>query len=194
MALDKAKAAKQLIKELEKNHLLQRACNKLGIARSSVYRWMQEDVELATKIKAAQSIGRRTMSDYVESKLLKNIEGGNQRSIEFWLKSNNDRYRSNDKALDRQIQQLKEQVSESEAALAAVGKNFYSEFMDLRKLRDYTSSELKNAEQSSLGQRSLTEHDLEVIEQARRMLKRIMIADYITSTGELPEEDDELVD
>ncbi len=194
MALDKAKTVKQLVKELEKNYLLERACKRLGVTRSTVYRWMQEDVELATRIRAAQSVGRRTMSDYVESKLLKNIEGGNQRSIEFWLKSNNERYRANDKTHDRQIQKLEEKIRESEAALAAVGKNFYSEFMDLRKLRDYMRLELENTERSSAEYRNLTEYDLKVVEQARKMLKRMMIADYITHIGGLPEEDDDLAD
>ena len=197
MALDKPKALKELVKELEKNYLLQRACSKLGLTRSTVYRWMQEDPAFAAELRAAQGIGRRYMSDYVESKLLKNVEDQNQRAIEFWLKSNNEHYRSHEKALQRRIDGLKEQLSEAQAALAAYPNDELYEYMDLEKFRDYLGSKEWNEGFKLLERihQGGTPKEQEVLRQVKLILKQTSLAkNAIKAEIRFLEENDDLVD
>lgn len=86
---------KQLLRLLEENPNLLRACKTIGIARSTLYRWMENDTDFRDAVRDAQEIGQDTMNDYVESKLIENARNGVPRSIEFFLRHNNPRYASN---------------------------------------------------------------------------------------------------
>lgn len=79
---------------LRENPNLQRACKKAGIARSTLYRWMEDDTSFRDDVRDAQEIGQDTMNDYVEAKLMENIQNNTQRSIEFYLRHNNPKYAS----------------------------------------------------------------------------------------------------
>lgn len=79
---------------LRENPNLQRACKKAGIARSTLYRWMEDDTSFRDDVRDAQEIGQDTMNDYVEAKLMENIQNNMQRSIEFYLRHNNPKYAS----------------------------------------------------------------------------------------------------
>lgn len=197
MALNKRKVLKELVKELEKNYLLQHACNKLGLTRSTVYRWMQDDEEFAVTIRAAQAVGRRFMSDYVESKLLKNIENQEQRAIEFWLKNNNEHYRSAEKAAQKKFDQLADELKQSRAALKAVGQeSIYKDFIDWQKVMKYVESdEFKTAEEIRRGvYTGDMPHDRAVLEQARKIVAEMKRAEFFTDTSNLPDEYIDLVD
>ena len=43
------------------------ACKKAGIARSTLYRWMEDDTSFRDDVRDAQEIGQDTMNDYVEA-------------------------------------------------------------------------------------------------------------------------------
>ena len=79
---------------LQENPNIQRACKKAGIARSTLYRWMEDDTTFRDDVRDAQEIGQDTMNDYVETKLLENIQNNNQRSVEFYLRHNSQKYAS----------------------------------------------------------------------------------------------------
>ncbi len=79
---------------LRENPNLQRACKKAGIARSTLYRWMEDDTSFRDDIRDAQEIGQDTMNDYVEAKLMENIQNNMQKSIEFYLRHNSQKYAS----------------------------------------------------------------------------------------------------
>lgn len=79
---------------LRENPNLQRACKKAGIARSTLYRWMEDDTSFRDDVRNAQEIGQDTMNDYVEAKLMENIQNNIQRSIEFYLRHNSQKYAS----------------------------------------------------------------------------------------------------
>ncbi len=85
---------KRVVKELESNPNIERACVKLSIARSTLYRWMDEDEEIEVRIEMALEVGRGRYIDICESKLMENIARGDQRSIEFFLRGNSSRYRT----------------------------------------------------------------------------------------------------
>ncbi|MFZ3009933.1 MAG: hypothetical protein WA030_02860 [Candidatus Microsaccharimonas sp.] len=83
----------QLLRELESNPLIERACKKVGIARSTYYRWCEADISFKEKSVIAQDKGRDKLNDFVESKLLENIGNNQQTAISYWLSHNTARYR-----------------------------------------------------------------------------------------------------
>lgn len=197
MVLNKLKVRKDLIQELEKNYLLQPACSKIGLTRSTVYRWMKDDQEFDQAVKMAQSVGIKYMSDYTESKLFKNIENQEQRAIEFWLRNNNERYKMRDRAADRTINNLNQQLKESQAALANVGPNsLYTRFLNVEEVTKYfKSSKYREEEKLRKGiYKESTIHDKEIMDQVRKIIAQEKFAKLAQSAGILPEENDELAD
>jgi len=92
-------AKKQLIEILEKNPILQPACDRCGIGRSTFYRWKQEDKAFAKDVDKAIVEGRILVSELAESKLMSAIKSENLGAIRYWLTNNDPRY-SNKLELD----------------------------------------------------------------------------------------------
>lgn len=108
------KLEKELIEELEKTGIILSACSKVGLPRSTFYRWYREDLEFKFMIDDAVQLGRANMVDFAESKQIKNIEAGNQRAIEFYLKHNDPRYRNmNSRELSEAMQRIEESNREA---------------------------------------------------------------------------------
>lgn len=106
---------KQLIAELEKHGNVFNACGKLGLATSTYYRWLKEDTIFKSKATEAIEIGRLNMTDFAESKLLQNIQAGDQRAVEFQLKGNDRRYMPmNHKNLTEAIEKYRKENDMSE--------------------------------------------------------------------------------
>jgi hypothetical protein len=85
---------KKILQELENNPLVERACRKVGIARSTYYRWCKSDGNFRTIAEQSQEQGRGKMNDFAESKLLENVSNNQQPAINFWLSHNTSRYRA----------------------------------------------------------------------------------------------------
>lgn len=120
MALNKERTIKKLLEALETSYLLAHACKKVGVSRRTVYRWMDEDIELAREIREAQFFGKLNVSDFVEGKLMKNIESGNERSIEYWLGHNSERYKHNirnERHYEKKIKRLESELREARSAM-----------------------------------------------------------------------------
>ncbi len=78
---------KLLLEHLEKTPIVQIACEKSGVGRSTYYRWLEQDKKFARSAKQALSKGILIMNDLAESQLLKSVRDGNMTAIIFWLKS-----------------------------------------------------------------------------------------------------------
>lgn len=87
------KLVSKLLSELERTGIPLTACSKVGVPRSTYYRWRQENIVFKLQTDEAIQIGRENITDLAESKLVKNIGDGNQRAIEFQLRHNDSRYR-----------------------------------------------------------------------------------------------------
>lgn len=59
------------------------ACNKAGISRTQLYKWMQDDEEFAAKVHEL----RDTALDFVESALFSQIQNGSTAATIFYLKT-----------------------------------------------------------------------------------------------------------
>lgn len=83
----------RLLRELENNPLIERACKKANVGRSTYYGWCAADANFKAQAYEAQQRGRAKFNDFVESKLMENINDHHYPSIALWLRSNHDAYR-----------------------------------------------------------------------------------------------------
>ncbi len=82
----------KLLKILEEIPFVTTACKKLGIAKSTFYRWVADDASFRSYVRISRTKGRLNVGDMVESKLMQGIQNGDSRLIMFYLKHNNSRY------------------------------------------------------------------------------------------------------
>ncbi len=82
----KTSKQKQLILEqLKKTPIIQVATEKVGIARSSFYRWKAKDPKFATAVDEAIDQGVSLMNEYAESMLISAIKDQNLTAVFYWL-------------------------------------------------------------------------------------------------------------
>lgn len=92
LAAKQEKLKENLIEQLRKTPIVQVACEKLGIGRTTFYRWKKEDREFAEAVEIAINSGADLVSDMAESKLVGSIKEGNLSAIFFWLKNRHKSY------------------------------------------------------------------------------------------------------
>jgi hypothetical protein len=83
----------KLLKEIEKFGNVYSSCLKVGISRSTYYRFKEKDKKFREKANEAENLGRANISDVAEYGLLQNIKKGDQRAIEYALNHNSKRYK-----------------------------------------------------------------------------------------------------
>ncbi len=81
------------LEQLRKIPIVQVACEKVGIARNSVYRWRKEDPEFAKAMDEALAEGEAIVNDMGESQLLTLMKEKNWHAISFWLRKRNPKFR-----------------------------------------------------------------------------------------------------
>ena len=81
-----------LLEQLKKTPIVQIACEKTGIGRTTYYRWRKEDGEFKKNADAALKEGSSLVNDMAESQLLGAIRDGNMTAIIFWLKHHHNQY------------------------------------------------------------------------------------------------------
>lgn len=83
----------QIIEEFKKTPIILVVCQKIGIGRTTYYRWVNEDINFAKFVEEAIRFGIQTVNDYAESKLIANIQKGDNTAIIYWLKHNHQKYK-----------------------------------------------------------------------------------------------------
>jgi hypothetical protein len=90
---DRIKADQDLLLEqLKKTPIVQIACEKTGVGRSTYYRWREEDKEFAKNADDALQEGSLLINDMAESQLLSAVRDKNMTAIIFWLKHHHKAY------------------------------------------------------------------------------------------------------
>lgn len=92
MAHRKKPKQAQLLKELETTPIVSVACQKVGISRATVYRWMEEDEGFADAAREAKNRGVDLVNDMAESQLIKGIRDDKTSYVMFWLRNNHTNY------------------------------------------------------------------------------------------------------
>lgn len=81
-----------LIEQLKKTPVVQVACEKCGVGRSTYYRWRKEDAEFTQLSDQALLDGSLLVNDMAESQLMSAIKDKNMTAIIFWLKHHHPAY------------------------------------------------------------------------------------------------------
>ena len=84
--------ADQFLAEQLRPQLLQGACQKTGISRSTYYRWRKENKKFKRYADKAIRAGTLFVNDMAESQLLSAIGDKNMTAIIFWLKNHHPVY------------------------------------------------------------------------------------------------------
>jgi len=82
-----------LLEQVCKIPIIQVACEKIGVARATVYRWKTEDEPFRTKLEQALAEGEALINDMGESQLLSLMKEKSWPAISFWLRHRNPKFR-----------------------------------------------------------------------------------------------------
>jgi hypothetical protein len=88
----KEKEKEILLGQLQKTPIVQLACEKTGVSRSTYYRWREADQEFAKDADEALHQGNLLMNDFAESTLLSAIRDGNIMAAMQWLRHHHPLY------------------------------------------------------------------------------------------------------
>lgn len=82
----------KILENLKQVPIISVACQKLGIGRSSFYRWKIEDKLFSKEADKALREGRQLINDLAESQLISAIKEQNMTGIIYWLRNNHPGY------------------------------------------------------------------------------------------------------
>ncbi len=81
-----------MLEQLKKTPVVQICCEKLGVSRSTYYRWREEDPEFTKQADLALAEGVALVNDMAESQLLSAIRDRNISAIFYWLNHRHSAY------------------------------------------------------------------------------------------------------
>lgn len=82
----------KILENLKQVPIISVACQKLGIGRSSIYRWKTEDKLFSKEVDKALQEGKQLINDLAESQLISAIKDQNMTGIIYWLRNNHPGY------------------------------------------------------------------------------------------------------
>lgn len=81
------------LEQIRKIPIIQVACEKVGVARSSVYRWRDEDEKFRKELEEALTEGEALINEMSESQLISLIREKSWQAISFWLRKRSPKFR-----------------------------------------------------------------------------------------------------
>lgn len=82
----------RILAQLRQLPIVEVACKKIGVSRSSFYRWKKDDPEFSKAVHEAIIEGENLICDMSESQLISLIRDKNFQSIQLWLKTHHPKY------------------------------------------------------------------------------------------------------
>lgn len=107
-----------IIEQLKKTPIVSLAAEKIGIGRSTYYRWRKSDSRFSSLADSAIAEGSLLVNDMAESQLLSAIRDGNLTAVIFWLKYHHPSYETRIElrqaagAGDKNLTQMQKQAAE----------------------------------------------------------------------------------
>lgn len=106
------------LEQLRKTPIIQVVCEKVGVGRTSLYRWRKDDPVFDEAIREAIELGTHLVNDLAESKLIKLVQDGDFGPIRFWLQTHHHKYANHlrvsiDKPRDELTDEEKAEISTS---------------------------------------------------------------------------------
>lgn len=81
-----------LIAQLERTPIIELACDKVGVSRTTFYRWIHSSKEFTKAVEKSMTTGREFINDLAESQVISLIKQGEIKAIRLWLAHNSNRY------------------------------------------------------------------------------------------------------
>ena len=82
----------RVIETLKNIPVISVACQKVGVGRSSFYRWKSQDRLFSKEANEALQEGKQLINDMAESQLISAIKDQNMTAIIYWLRNNHPGY------------------------------------------------------------------------------------------------------
>jgi hypothetical protein len=89
-----ASEKKVLLEQLRKIPIVQIACERADIGRTTYYRWRREDETFKKSADEAMQDGEEMINDLSESQLITLIKEKNFSAIQLWLRQHHPKYRT----------------------------------------------------------------------------------------------------
>lgn len=107
------------LEQLQKTPIIQVVCERLSIARTTLYRWRREDPAFEEQVQSALEEGTGLINDLAESKLIKRISEEDMSAIRLWLQTHHARYSNKVQvSLTRASEELtQEEIDQIESSL-----------------------------------------------------------------------------
>ena len=83
----------RIVEEFTIIPIVQHVCQRVGISRSTFYRWCEEDKQFAINCEAAALKGSQSINDLAESQLILLMKKGEYKAIVYWLSHHKDEYK-----------------------------------------------------------------------------------------------------
>lgn len=130
-----SKLKEAFLEQLKRTPTIETSCQKVGIARATVYRWIKASGKFEKKVDEALVEGRTFMSDIAENQLFSLIGEKKIEAIRLYLSTHNARY-------GNKIE-LSGSVSSKDEPLTKEQKKLIREALKLSSLRNYDKKENK---------------------------------------------------
>lgn len=82
----------KFLDELEEIPIVSVVARRVGIAKSTIYKWQAEDEKFAKAVAESLKRGRESITDLAEGVLVTNMKKGEFRAVKYWLDNNEKRY------------------------------------------------------------------------------------------------------
>lgn len=123
------KLKEAFLEQLKRTPTIETSCQKVGIARATVYRWVKASGKFEKKVDEALVEGRTFMSDVAENQLFSLIGEKKIEAIRLYLSTHNSRYGNK--------LELSGSVSNKDEPLTKEQKKLIREALKLSSLRNY---------------------------------------------------------
>lgn len=123
------KLKEAFLEQLKRTPTIETACQKVGIARATVYRWINGNKHFKKKVEDGLTEGRTFMSDVAENQLFSLIGEKEFKAIKLYLSTHNPRYGNK--------LELSGSIATKDEPLTKEQKRLIREALRLSTLRNY---------------------------------------------------------
>lgn len=115
------KEQKVILEQLRKIPIVQIACERCSLGRTTYYRWRREDPEFKKASDEAMQDGVDMINDLSESQLITLIKEKNFPAIQLWLRQHHPKYRNKVELTTKNIEDEKLTPEEEKLVRQALG-------------------------------------------------------------------------
>jgi hypothetical protein len=151
LVIETEKNKKLIAEQLRKTPIVQFACEKTGVGRSTYYKWRAKDLIFARAADRAIEAGRFFINDLAESKLIGLIQNSHPTAIIFWLKHNHPKYTE----ISRVIHEYETVTSKPSVEEGSMMAEEMAKIMAKKISPEYTTEELKQKVEEELEEAEL---------------------------------------